>query len=317
LVTGGAGFVGATTVRELLRAGHRVAVLDDLSAGHRDTLPTEAAFIHACTGDRARVAAALREHQVEALLHFAARIEAGESVREPRLYWRQNVATTIELLDVALEAGLRTVVFSSSAAVYGNPVRLPIEEAHPTVPVSPYGETKLTIETILRNYGEAYGLRWVALRYFNAAGADTEAGLGERHEPETHLIPLTIRAALGSAPLTVFGRDFETPDGTAVRDYVHVRDLAAAHVAALTTPVSGPVNLGTGRGTSVIEVLEAVRRLSGREVPHSFGARRRGDPPILVACAAKAASTLGWRATRGFDQIVQDALTFHASTVGR
>jgi UDP-glucose 4-epimerase len=312
LVTGGAGYIGSHMVVVLLRAGHDVVVVDDLSGGHRDAVAPGATFVQADVGDRAGMTELLRMHGVEVVLHFAARIQVGESVRDPRRYYASNVAATIALLDSCLDAGVTHFVLSSTAAVYGDPVRIPIDEEHPTCPVNPYGDTKLAIERMLASYGRAYGLRWAALRYFNAAGADVQAGLDERHHDETHLVPLVIDAVLGRRPsVTIFGQDYDTPDGTCVRDYIHVLDLCDAHLLAverLASSTLGPINLGTGRGYSVAQVIDAVRRVSERNVPVLHGPRRPGDPPQLVASAERAAQLLGWRAKRStMEQIVTDA----------
>jgi UDP-glucose 4-epimerase len=298
-------------VRALLAAGHRVAVVDDLSTGHADALPSGVDFVRADVRDKDAVAGVLSTRAVEAVFHFASRIQVGESVVHPRLYYRDNLGAAVELLDRALDAHVRYFILSSTAAVYGSPERSPIEEDHSTEPINPYGETKLAIEKMLASYSQAYGLSYAALRYFNAAGA--EPGLAERHDPETHLIPLVLDAALGRRPhITVFGQDYPTPDGTCVRDYVHVADLAEAHLAALEHltrgGASGAFNLGTGRGHSVREIIDAARRVSGREIPVVLGPRREGDPPVLVASADRAKKVLGWEATRSsIDRIVEDA----------
>jgi UDP-glucose 4-epimerase len=312
LVTGGAGYIGSHMALVLLRAGHEVVVLDDLSSGHRDAVPSGAVFVEASVADRARVVELLRVQRVEAILHFAARIQVGESVIDPRRYYEGNVAASIALLESALDVGVKHFVLSSTAAVYGDPVRVPIDEEHPTIPVNPYGDTKLAIERMLGAYGRAYGLQWAAMRYFNAAGSDVDAGLDERHDPETHLVPIVVDAALGRREaVTVFGRDYDTPDGTCVRDYIHVLDLCDAHLAALEHLAagreSGAFNLGTGDGHSVAEVIDVVRRVSGREVRVMQGPRRAGDPPRLVASPERAARVLGWRAKRrGLEDIVRD-----------
>jgi UDP-glucose 4-epimerase len=317
-VTGGAGYIGSHMVRVLRRAGHAVVVVDDLSAGHEDTVPKDVAFVRADVRDRDAVSRALREHGVEAVLHFASRIQVGESVVKPLLYWRDNLAAGIAFAETALEAKVKHFVLSSTAAVYGDPIRTPIDEEHPTAPVNPYGETKLALERMLSDYARAYGVKYAALRYFNASGADVAAGIGERHEPETHLIPLVLEAALGKRPhVSVFGDDYPTPDGTCVRDYIHVLDLAEAHLAALDYLTrggeSGAFNLGTGHGHSVREVIDAAARVTKREIPVVKGPRRAGDPPVLVASAEKAARVLGWTAKRtSLDAIVRDAWEWHS-----
>jgi UDP-glucose 4-epimerase len=306
-------------VSTLRRAGHPVVVVDDLSSGHREAVPPEVPFVQADVADRPRVTATLREHRVEAILHFAARIQVGESVVAPRLYYTGNLSASIALLESALDAGVERFILSSTAAVYGAPIATPIEEEHPTAPVNPYGETKLAIERMLAAYSGAYGLRYAALRYFNASGADPDTpSLGERHVPETHLVPIVLEAALGVRPgVTVFGTDYPTPDGTCLRDYVHVLDLCDAHLAALEYLASGgqsaAFNLGTGHGHSVNEVIETARRVSGRPVPVTYGPRRPGDPPALVASCSRAERILGWRAKRSsLERIVSDAWAFHA-----
>jgi UDP-glucose 4-epimerase len=317
-VTGGAGYIGSHMVRVLQRAGHEVLVIDDLSSGHADALPSGVAFVRADVRARAEVTRALREHRVRAIFHFASRIQVGESVVNPRLYFRDNLAAGIELLESALDAGVPRVVLSSTAAVYGDPVRVPLDEEHPTAPVNPYGETKLVLEKVLASYGRAYGMGWAALRYFNASGADVGAAIGERHEPETHLVPIVLEAALGKRPhVGIFGDDYATPDGTCVRDYIHVCDLAEAHLAALAYleggGASGAFNLGTGVGHSVKEVIDVARRVTGRPIPVVVGKRRDGDPPVLVASPERAARVLGWTAKRpSLEAIVGDAWAWHA-----
>ncbi len=311
LVTGGAGYIGSHVVRALGRGDHRVVVLDDLSSGHRDALPHGVPLVVADVRDRPAVRAALREHRVDAVVHLASRIQVGESVRDPRLYYRDNLAAGIELLEAALDERVARFVLSSTAAVYGEPGRTPIDEADPAAPVNPYGATKLALEGALASYATAYGLRYAALRYFNACGGGD--GLAERHDPETHLLPLVLDAAMGKCQsLTVFGHDYATPDGTCVRDYVHVADLADAHVGALAYLAgggeSGAFNLGTGRGFSVREVVGMVERVTGRRVPLVIGARRPGDPPVLVAAPGRARQAFGWEPRRsGLEQIVRDA----------
>jgi UDP-glucose-4-epimerase GalE len=256
-------------------------------------------FIEADLADAARVRRTLEEHRVSAVIHFAAYTYVGESVTNPRKYFHNNVVNTLNLLDAMVDAGVRDIVFSSTCATYGEPVRVPIDEQHPQNPVNPYGESKLVVEKMLRWYAGAYGLRYAALRYFNAAGADPDGELGEDHAPETHLIPLAIEAALGGPELSIFGTDYPTPDGSAIRDYIHVSDLADAHLLALRKLQAGApelrLNLGTGRGHSVREVVDAVERVSGRKVPARLVDRRAGDPPALVADARQAAALLGWK----------------------
>ena len=320
LVTGGAGYIGSHMVRFLREEGRDVVVVDDLSSGHRDAVPEDVPFVEANVGDADRMKHVFRTHHVEAIFHFASRIQVGESVRNPRLYYDNNLGAAISLLDAALDTGVRSFVLSSTAAVYGTPERVPIEESDPTQPINPYGETKLAIERMLASYAAAYGLSFAALRYFNAAGADADAGLGERHDPESHLIPLVLGAALGHVPaVTVFGRDYPTADGTCVRDYIHVRDLAEAHLAALAHlergGESGAFNLGTGTGHSVAEVIATCRRVTGHEIPVTFAPRREGDPAALVASARRAELLLGWKPRHSsLERIVRDAWSFLTAT---
>lgn len=298
LVTGGAGYIGSHTAKRLAAAGYEPVVLDNLSEGHRWAVRW-GPFVQGDLADLDLLRRTIRDYAVEAVLHFAANAYVGESVREPRKYFRNNVANSVNLLDAIVDAGVRHVVFSSSCTTYGVPEQLPLSEQQEQRPISPYGDSKYFVERMLRWYGDAYGLTSVILRYFNAAGADADGDLGEEHDPETHLIPLAIQAALGRRPaLDVYGTDYPTPDGTAIRDYVHVIDLADAHVAALPYLQRGgasvALNLGTGQGYSVQEVIGAVEHASGREVPTHRGGRRAGDPPALVADARQAAQVLGW-----------------------
>ena len=315
LVTGGAGYIGAHAVRELLCAGREVVVVDDLSSGHRASVPPGVPLLEADVGDTARIAPFLARHHVRAVLHFAGRSIVTESVADPRRYFEGNVVATHSLLDAVLDAGIREFVFSSSAAVYGSPERTPIDEQHPTRPLNPYGTTKLVVEQMLAAYKVAYGLGYVALRYFNAAGADASAGLGERHDPETHVIPRLLRAAAGSGEVVIHGTDYPTDDGTCVRDYIHVRDLATAHVAAIDHlergGEGGAINLGTGRGYSVRALVDVVAQVTGRAFAVTEGPRRAGDPAVLVADATKAGRVLGFRAERSsIERIVRDAWDF-------
>jgi UDP-arabinose 4-epimerase len=298
LVTGGAGYIGSHTAKALAQNGIEPVVLDNLSMGHLWAVRW-GPFVEGDIADSDLIRDTIRRQRIEGLIHFAANAYVGESIVEPRKYFQNNVANTLKLFDAAIEAGLRDMVFSSSCAVYGAPQRVPVDEEHPQSPVNPYGESKLFAERVLKWYAGAHGLRFVALRYFNAAGADPEGEIGESHDPETHLIPLAIGAALGQRPpLKIFGTDYETPDGTAVRDYVHVSDLADAHVRALDYLAHGgtstAINLGTGSGHSVLDVARAVERVSGGPVPSEFCERRPGDPPALVARADKACEVLGW-----------------------
>ena len=304
LVTGGAGYVGSVSVERLIEAGHEVVILDDLSTGHRESVPPVVSIEVGSYGDVDLMARLLERAQVDAILHCAARSLVGESMRDPSRYYRDNVAGGIVLLEAARQAGVGRIVFSSTAAVYGVPDSTPISEDAPLRPINTYGETKRTFEGALRFFGEAYGLRSVALRYFNVAGA-TERN-GELHDPETHLIPKVLRAAETGQPITLFGADYPTPDGTCIRDYIHVADLADAHLTALeaTAPddarTDAPLicNLGIGAGFSVRQVVDAAASGVGRPIPETMGPRRAGDPPVLVAAADRARAVLGWTAAR-------------------
>jgi UDP-glucose-4-epimerase GalE len=301
LVTGGAGYVGSVTV-DLLRArGEHVVVVDDLRHGHRDALDEDVPLLVGSVGDRALIERACREFSVDACVHFAARINVGESVTDPRRYFEDNAAESTTLLGALLDRGVKHVVFSSTCAVYGEPRQIPIPDDHGQDPVNPYGWSKLLIERVLRSYDAAYGLRFCALRYFNAAGATAKRG--EHHAPETHLIPIVLEAAAGCRrSVSVFGDDYPTPDGTAVRDYVHIEDLGRAHLRSLDYLRGGGAselcNLGTGEGHSVLEVIDTVRAITGQPVAVEIGPRRAGDPPRLVASAERAARVLGWRPER-------------------
>ena len=304
LVTGGAGYVGSVSVERLLAAGHEIVILDDLTTGHRESVPARASLEVGSYGDGDQLARLLERARVDAILHCAARSLVGESVRDPARYYRDNVGGGIVLLEAARQAGVQRIVFSSTAAVYGVPDSTPISEDAPLRPINPYGETKRTFEGALRFYGEAYGLRSVALRYFNVAGASERNG--ELHDPETHLIPNVLAAAETGEPITLFGADYPTPDGTCIRDYIHVADLADAHLAALEatapddsrTDAALVCNLGIGAGCSVRQVVDAAAAVVGRTIPETMGPRRAGDPPVLVASADRAREILGWTATR-------------------
>lgn len=317
LVTGGAGYIGSHACKVLAQAGYTPVTLDSLVYGHTWAVRF-GPFVQADVLDRAALDRVFAQYRPAAVMHFAAFAYVGESVADPGKYYRNNAAGTLTLLEAMRDHGCGRLVFSSTCAVYGLPQVLPLAEDHPQAPVSPYGASKAMSERMIADFGLAHGLGSVCLRYFNAAGADPEGGLGEDHDPETHLIPLTVEAALGKRPpLRVFGGDYPTPDGTAVRDYVHVLDLAQAHVAALrhleAGGESGAFNLGLGRGTSVAEVLAAVEAVSGRAVPHSLAPRRPGDPPMLVASAELAGRVLGWRPRfTDMREIIRTAWDWHA-----
>ena len=316
LVTGGAGYIGSHTAKLLATSGHVPVVFDDLSQGH-DWAVKWGPIERGSLSDQERLREVLARHPVDAVIHFAANALVGESMSNPTKYFRNNTVGTLNLLDAMHAAGVDRIVFSSTCATYGNPVRVPIDEGHSQAPVNPYGESKLMVEKILRWYGECYGLRWMALRYFNAAGADPDGEIGEDHDPESHLIPLVIGAAMGTRPpVKIFGTDYDTPDGTAIRDYVHVMDLAEAHLRALQrldegTP-SQAVNLGTGQGQSVRAVVTTVSRTAGKAVPAVESPRRAGDPATLVADPARARDVLGWTCRYpDLDVIVEHAWRWH------
>jgi UDP-glucose 4-epimerase len=313
LVTGGAGYVGSVCTAVLLEAGHRVIVLDDLSTGHRDAVPTDCEFVE---GDAAEHAEAILADGVDGVLHFAARSLVGESVAHPELYWLGNVVTSVRLLEAMRRHGTPRLVFSSTAATYGQPATVPITENAAAVPTNPYGATKLAIDTAIGNYAAAHGLAAVSLRYFNAAGAYQR--YGERHATETHLIPIVLQVACGERQqVQVYGADYPTPDGTCVRDYVHVADLAQAHLLALEHAVPGQhdiYNLGNGTGFSVLDVIEACRQVTGQPIPARYTDRRPGDPPTLVASNLLARTELGWTPQRTeLATIVGDAWEFTRS----
>ncbi len=313
LVTGGAGYIGSITAHHLLARGFDVVVIDDLSRGHRENVAPERLHVLRLQ-DTDGVAALLKG--VDAVVHFAAYSAVGESMREPELYFSNNVGGTVSLLEAMARNGVRRLVFSSTAAVYGNPEKLPIPEDARIAPVNPYGESKAIVEKILRELDHYRGLRSVPLRYFNACGAEPGAGLGEAHNPETHLIPLLFRAVATGEPIQIFGDDYATPDGTCIRDYIHVSDLATAHLAALDHVLAGGAsaafNVGTGAGLTVLEVLRAVEKVTGKSVPHKIAPRREGDPTELVADSTKLRKTLGWEPRHsGIEEIVRDAWAYY------
>jgi UDP-glucose 4-epimerase len=297
LVTGGAGYIGSVTVDLLRERGEQVVVLDDLARGHRSALDNDVPLYEGRVGDRGLVGRILKERPIEACVHFAALAYVGESVTDPARYFESNSVEALALIDTLIKGGVKRFVFSSTCATYGEPKEVPIPETHPQWPKNPYGWSKFMVERILEDFDAAYGLRFVALRYFNAAGATVKRG--EHHEPETHLIPLVLEAAAGQRPhISVFGSDYATPDGTAIRDYIHVSDLAAAHVLALAHLRKGGtsefINLGTGHGHSVLEVIQTARSITGRAIDTKPEGRRAGDPARLVAMSDKAQRVLGW-----------------------
>jgi len=315
LVVGGAGYIGSHMVRLLDSAGHQVVTLDNLSEGHRKAV-VAGKLVVGVMSDRSLVESLLRDERIEAVIHFAASALVGESVTHPAKYYRNNVVATYELLEAMRACDVRRIVFSSTCATYGQPLVVPIRETEKQEPVNPYGFTKLVIEHMLEDYARAYGFGFAALRYFNACGASIDSLIGEDHQPESHLIPIVLQVALGQRKaVTVFGRDYPTSDGTCIRDYIHVDDLGAAHLAALQKLQQGEgikLNLGTGRGYSVLEVIETCRRITGHAIPAIWGERRPGDPAELVADAAAAREVLGWTPRyTDLDGIVDTAWRWH------
>jgi len=316
LIVGGAGDIGSQTAKVVAAAGIEPVVLDNLVYGHEWAVKW-GPFVRGDLADRALLVDVMKRHRVDAVIHFAAYAYVGESVTNPRKYFGNNLAGTLNLLDAMLDAGVRDVVFSSTCATYGEPQRVPIAEDHPQNPVNPYGESKLAVEKMMHWYANAYDFRYAALRYFNAAGADPDGEVGEVHDPETHLIPLAIEAAVGAGELSIFGTDYPTPDGTAIRDYIHVADLADAHVRALAKLREGTkalrLNLGTGQGHSVRAVVASVSKITGRPVRSREVGRRAGDPPALVADARRAGEVLGWKPRYPeLDVIVEHAVRWRA-----
>jgi|HubBroStandDraft_1064217.scaffolds.fasta_scaffold00337_20 UDP-glucose 4-epimerase len=319
LVTGGAGYIGSVVAEELLQAGHQVVIFDNLSRGHRQAVPKNAELVVGDLADRAALDHLLRSHELDAVMHFAALIEAGESMKAPETFFRNNTANALNLLEAMLAAGVKRFVFSSTAALYGNPDRTPIEEDDPLRPTNAYGESKLLVERMLAWFHQIHGLRYASLRYFNAAGA-FRPDQGEAHQPETHLIPRILEVALGRAPhINIFGTDYPTPDGTCVRDYIHVSDLARAHLLALNALVKAPensrlliYNLGNGQGFSVRQVVEVARKVTGHPVPAIESPRRPGDPAVLIASSDKIRRELGWLPRfPDLETIVESAWQWH------
>jgi UDP-glucose 4-epimerase len=308
LVTGGAGYIGSIVAELLVSRGYPTLILDNLSKGHREAVPDGARLIEADLNDRAVLDRVFAEEPISAVVHMAAVIEVEESVRRPLFYYRENVGGTLTLIETMVAAGVKRMVFSSTAAVYGKPEKTPIAEDSPTIPVNPYGQTKLVCEQMLEAARQAEGLGYVALRYFNAAGASER--LGEHHDPESHLIPRVLAAAAGRAPeIQIYGTDYPTPDGTCIRDYIHVIDIAEAHLAALERAGSGGAvyNLGTGHGDSVRQVIETAERVIGQRIPVETHGRRAGDPPALVADSSRIRRELGWEPRRNLEEILRSA----------
>ncbi len=325
LVTGGAGYIGSHAVKQLERAGYTVIILDNLVYGHREIVERnfKARLIVGELEDRALLERLFSEQAIAAVLHFAAYAYVGESVTNPAKYYQNNVVGTLSLLNAMVSAGVNHIVFSSTCATYGVPHEVPITEDHPQNPINPYGATKLMVERILQDYDKAYGLKSVIFRYFNAAGADPDGQLGEDHEPETHLIPLTLQTALGLRPyISIFGTDYPTPDGTCIRDYIHVTDLADAHVRGLEYLLAGGesdrFNLGNGNGFSVQQVIDVACKITNREIPMKKEDRRPGDPPVLIGSAEKARKILDWTPTHSaLETIIQDAWQWHQRRIGQ
>jgi UDP-glucose 4-epimerase len=313
LVVGGCGYIGSHMVECLLDSSFKVVVLDDLSTGYKDSLLGGELVLGSC-GDRILLDKLFTEHKFDAVLHFASFIQVGESVLNPDKYYRNNTLNTLVLIEAMKDYGVKKFIFSSSAAVFGNPVYIPIDEKHPCAPINPYGSSKYFVECLLRDFDTAYDFRSVVLRYFNAAGADPKSRIGERHNPETHLLPLALQFALGrnKSPLKIFGNDYDTPDGTCIRDYIHVSDLCDAHLLALNYLWQGgetsSFNLGNGKGFSVQEIISMVNQVSGSEVSCKYENRRIGDPSVLIADSTRAREVLGWKPK--FDDI--ETITRHA-----
>jgi UDP-glucose 4-epimerase len=310
-VVGGAGYIGSVCTELLLDEGHEVCVFDNLSEGHRRAVDQRARFFRADMADRSSITDALREARSDAVMHFAANALVGESMQNPSKYFRNNIGNGVNLLDAMIETGVDRFVFSSTCATFGLPDRVPIDETAPQRPVNPYGESKLAFEKILRWYDEIHGLRFVSLRYFNAAGASEK--FGEDHRHETHLIPNVLKVALGEKPhLDIYGTDYDTPDGTCIRDYIHILDLSRAHILALEAKQSAYYNLGTGGGASVREVIDSCRKITGKEIPIKEMPRRPGDPPRLIAASEKIKRELGWQPKfQSLDAIIESAWNWH------
>ncbi len=317
LVTGGAGYIGSHIVHYLKKSGKNIIVLDNLSNGHKEALPKGTTFYKIDLSDKKGLDKIFNKHDIDSVIHLAGSIEVGESERDPKKFFRNNVVNTINLLDAMIQHNCLKLVFSSSAAVYGVPVYTPITEDHPKKPINTYGLTKLMVEQILRRYDKSYGLKYVALRYFNVAGADFSGDIGEDHQPETHLIPLVLQVALKKRKeISVYGTDYPTKDGTAVRDYIHVLDICKAHKLALEYMgdhmKSEEVNLGNEKGYSVKDIIEACRKITSMEIPVTYEKRRAGDPPVLIASYKKAKKLFGWSPEYGINEIISSAWEWHS-----
>lgn len=310
LVMGGAGYIGSHTVKHLVENGYNVIVADNLSMGHKEAVNPNAKFEIADLMDKESLRVVFKKYPIDTVIHFAAFIAVGESVENPAKYYTNNVIGTLNLLDVMLEFDVKKIVFSSTAAVFGNPIYTPIDEKHTTNPINPYGQTKLMIEKIFEDYRRAYGLLYIAFRYFNASGCSFDGSIGEAHNPETHLIPLVLKAIKGECEnIKIFGDDYDTPDGTCIRDYIHVEDLAVAHRLAVENidKYSGTLNLGTSKGTSVKEIIDISEKITGKRCPVVIEKRRAGDPAILSATSNKAKEILGWLPKYNMEDIIKTA----------
>lgn len=318
LVTGGAGYIGSHVVRKLLEQNYKVVIIDNLSRGHEESVPGEAVFENADLLDSNAIREVLSRHTIDAVIHFAAFAYVGESVDNPEIYYKNNVGGSISLISALKDFNINKVVFSSTCSLYGNPEIIPISENESIKPINPYAKTKHMIENVLQDFDTAYGMKHVALRYFNAAGDDVDGVIGESHQPETHLIPIVLEAALGKRKsVQVFGNDYPTADGTCIRDYIHVYDLADAHIRALKYLSEGGksevVNLGTGDGYSVMQIIETAKKVTGCEIPYTVSGRRAGDPAVLIADNRKAKQLLGWSPEYNLEDIISSAWTWHKS----
>jgi UDP-glucose 4-epimerase len=316
LVTGGAGYIGSHFVNHLLKKGHQPIVIDNLIRGHRKAVPEGVPFEEVDLHDSDGISDAITTYNPSAVVHFAAFAYVGESVEHPDIYYQNNVSGSLNLIRICAKNGIKNFIFSSTCSIYGNPAHMPISEEEPANPINPYANTKLIIEMILKDFDSAFGMNYVALRYFNAAGADPSGAIGERHDPEPHLIPIVLDAALGKRNnVSVFGNDYNTKDGTCIRDYIHVNDLADAHLKAVNYLESGKksaiINLGTGTGNSVLEIIQKVKAVSSRDIAYDIVPRRPGDPAVLVADNRKAGKLLGWAPEFNIDDIIQSAWQWH------
>jgi len=315
LVTGGAGYIGSHTSKMLIEKGYNVIIIDNLINGHEWAVPEKAKFYDINLNNKKDIERVFKENKIDCVVHFAAFIEAGESMKEPAKFFRNNVANSLNLFEVMLKNDVKKIIFSSTAAVYGEPQYTPIDEDHPKEPTNFYGLSKLMIENILRSYNNAYGLKFIALRYFNASGADESQKIGEDHNPETHLIPIILEVAKGKRPkIMVFGDDYDTKDGSCIRDYIHVNDLAEAHILAmekLSSIDSDFFNLGNGKGFSVLEIIEECRNITDKEIKSEIAERRAGDPAVLIADYKKAEKILGWKPKRDIKQVIKTAWEWH------